>query len=196
MTVFVIVYSREKINCIWLKAKINYFLLIIIIFRLAKLISQVEWSQTGINFIIDSTYYPWIKKEDASTPSPEEDDTSLTMKRFYVSLGQVKYMFSECNNELDLIGINCCNWNPTLSRQLVLWLPLLFKALCTIEGWCVVTQLKQKHCYVMCSATVIQLFSLGTIVREMYMNRQQKWLQTISALLSETNIHTQKELFY
>ncbi|XP_040519463.1 regulator of G-protein signaling 22 isoform X3 [Gallus gallus] len=57
-------------------------------YRLAKLISQVEWSQTGINFIIDSTYYPWIKKEDASTPSPEEDDTSLTMKRFYVSLGQ------------------------------------------------------------------------------------------------------------
>uniref|UniRef100_A0A8C2SLR8 Regulator of G protein signaling 22 n=1 Tax=Coturnix japonica TaxID=93934 RepID=A0A8C2SLR8_COTJA len=57
-------------------------------YRLAKLISQVEWSQTGINFIIDSKYYPWIRKKDASRPSPEEDDTSLTMKRFYVSLGQ------------------------------------------------------------------------------------------------------------
>ncbi|XP_019469714.1 regulator of G-protein signaling 22 isoform X2 [Meleagris gallopavo] len=57
-------------------------------YRLAKLISQVEWSQTGINFIIDSTYYPWIRKEDASTPSPEEDGTLFTMKRFYVSLGQ------------------------------------------------------------------------------------------------------------
>ncbi|NXJ13629.1 RGS22 protein, partial [Odontophorus gujanensis] len=57
-------------------------------YRLAKLISQVEWSQTGINFIIDSNYYPWIRKEDASKPHPEEDDTSFTMKRFYVSLGQ------------------------------------------------------------------------------------------------------------
>ncbi|XP_009467686.1 PREDICTED: regulator of G-protein signaling 22 [Nipponia nippon] len=57
-------------------------------YRLAKLISQVEWSKTGINFIIDSDYYPWIRKQDPSPPPPEEDDTSLTMKKFYVSLGQ------------------------------------------------------------------------------------------------------------
>ncbi|XP_054672207.1 regulator of G-protein signaling 22 isoform X2 [Grus americana] len=57
-------------------------------YRLAKLISQVEWSKTGINFIIDSDYNPWIKKRDPSPPSPEEDDTSLAMKKFCVSLGQ------------------------------------------------------------------------------------------------------------
>ncbi|XP_066847331.1 regulator of G-protein signaling 22 isoform X4 [Anser cygnoides] len=57
-------------------------------YRLAKLISQVEWSQTGINFTIDSNYYPWIRKKVPSPPSPEEDDTSFTMKKFYVSLGQ------------------------------------------------------------------------------------------------------------
>ncbi|NWU08816.1 RGS22 protein, partial [Cephalopterus ornatus] len=57
-------------------------------YRLAKLISQVEWSKTGMNFIIDSDYYPWIRKQDLSSPQPEEDDTSLTMKKFYVSLGQ------------------------------------------------------------------------------------------------------------
>ncbi|NXK07641.1 RGS22 protein, partial [Herpetotheres cachinnans] len=57
-------------------------------YRLAKLISQVEWSKTGINFIIDSDYYPWIRKQDPSSPPPEEDDTSLTMKKFYISLGQ------------------------------------------------------------------------------------------------------------
>ncbi|XP_069710526.1 regulator of G-protein signaling 22 [Phaenicophaeus curvirostris] len=57
-------------------------------YRLAKLISQVEWSKTGINFIIDSDYYPWIKKRDPSSPPPEEDDTSSIMKKFYVSLGQ------------------------------------------------------------------------------------------------------------
>ncbi|KAK1212797.1 RGS22 protein, partial [Pygoscelis papua] len=57
-------------------------------YRLAKLISQVEWSKTGINFIIDSGYYPWIRKQDPSSPPPEEDDTSLTMKKFCVSLSQ------------------------------------------------------------------------------------------------------------
>ncbi|CAN8183799.1 unnamed protein product [Coccothraustes coccothraustes] len=63
-------------------------------YRLAKLISQVEWSKTGINFIIDSDYSPWlrIRKQSPSSPSPEEEDdsslTSLTMKKFYVSLGE------------------------------------------------------------------------------------------------------------
>ncbi|NXG62940.1 RGS22 protein, partial [Hemiprocne comata] len=57
-------------------------------YRLAKLISQVEWSSTGINFIIDSDYYPWMKKRDPSSSSPEEDDTLLTMKKFYILPGQ------------------------------------------------------------------------------------------------------------
>ncbi|NWI90207.1 RGS22 protein, partial [Pitta sordida] len=57
-------------------------------YRLAKLISQVEWSKTGINFIIDNDYYPWIRKQDPSSFPAEEDNTSLTMKKFYVSLGQ------------------------------------------------------------------------------------------------------------
>ncbi|XP_075351585.1 regulator of G-protein signaling 22 [Mycteria americana] len=57
-------------------------------YRLAKLISQVEWSKTGINFIIDSDYYPWVRKQDSSSPPLEEDYTSLTMKKFYISLGQ------------------------------------------------------------------------------------------------------------
>ncbi|NXX20908.1 RGS22 protein, partial [Podargus strigoides] len=54
-------------------------------YRLAKLISQVEWSKTGINFIIDSDYYPWIKKRHPSSLSPKEDDTLLTTKKL---LGQ------------------------------------------------------------------------------------------------------------
>ncbi|XP_056340568.1 regulator of G-protein signaling 22 isoform X2 [Oenanthe melanoleuca] len=60
-------------------------------YRLAKLISQVEWSKTGINFIIDSDYCPWIWKQIPSSPPPEEDDsslTSMTMQKFYVSLGE------------------------------------------------------------------------------------------------------------
>ncbi|NXJ64536.1 RGS22 protein, partial [Rostratula benghalensis] len=57
-------------------------------YRLAKLISQVEWSKTGINFIIDSDYYPWIKRRHPTSLSPQEDDISLIMKKFYISLGQ------------------------------------------------------------------------------------------------------------
>ncbi|NXD92604.1 RGS22 protein, partial [Chaetorhynchus papuensis] len=57
-------------------------------YRLAKLISQVEWSKSGINFIIDSDYSPWIWKQRPSSPPPEEDDSSLTMEKFYVSLGE------------------------------------------------------------------------------------------------------------
>lgn len=86
-----IAYSGEKNQLfLWLKAKINCFLVSTFNFRLAKLISQVEWSKTGINFIIDSDYYPWIRKQDPGSPPPEEDDTSLTVKKFYISLGQVK----------------------------------------------------------------------------------------------------------
>ncbi|XP_019144582.1 regulator of G-protein signaling 22 [Corvus cornix cornix] len=57
-------------------------------YRLAKLISQVEWSKSGINFVIDSDYSPWIWKQRPISPPPEEDDSSLTMKKFYVSLGE------------------------------------------------------------------------------------------------------------
>ncbi|XP_074002060.1 regulator of G-protein signaling 22 [Numenius arquata] len=57
-------------------------------YRLAKLISQVEWSKTGINFIIDNDYYPWIKRRHPNSPSPQEDDILLTMKKYYISLGQ------------------------------------------------------------------------------------------------------------
>lgn len=58
--------------------------------RLAKLMSQVEWSKTGINFNIDKTYYPWIQKSPPPSARPEEDEEDLIMKKFYVSLGQVK----------------------------------------------------------------------------------------------------------
>ncbi|NXG71417.1 RGS22 protein, partial [Baryphthengus martii] len=60
-------------------------------YRLAKLLSQVEWSKTGINFIIDNNYYPWIRKQEPSSSPPEEDDISLTMKKFYASLGQAAF---------------------------------------------------------------------------------------------------------
>ncbi|KAL8181848.1 UNVERIFIED_CONTAM: hypothetical protein K2H54_032124, partial [Gekko kuhli] len=56
-------------------------------YRLAKLISQVEWSKTGTNFVIDKTYYPWPQKSPPPSEGPEEEDDDLIMKRFYISLG-------------------------------------------------------------------------------------------------------------
>uniref|UniRef100_A0A8D0GFZ0 Regulator of G protein signaling 22 n=1 Tax=Sphenodon punctatus TaxID=8508 RepID=A0A8D0GFZ0_SPHPU len=57
-------------------------------YRLAKLISQVEWSKTGLSFFIDTNYYPWIIKDKPTPPTPEEDEDELIMNKFYVSLGQ------------------------------------------------------------------------------------------------------------
>ncbi|XP_070604214.1 regulator of G-protein signaling 22 isoform X2 [Erythrolamprus reginae] len=57
-------------------------------YRLAKLISQVEWSKTGISFVIDKKYYPWFAKSPPPIESPVEDEDDLIMRKFYVSLGQ------------------------------------------------------------------------------------------------------------
>lgn len=57
--------------------------------RLAKLVSQVEWSKYGINFVIDKAYYPWFKKSPPPPEIKEENEDDLIMKKFYVSLGEV-----------------------------------------------------------------------------------------------------------
>uniref|UniRef100_A0A663N3F8 Regulator of G protein signaling 22 n=1 Tax=Athene cunicularia TaxID=194338 RepID=A0A663N3F8_ATHCN len=62
-------------------------------YRLAKLISQLEWSKTGINFIIDSEYYPWIRKQDPISSPSEEDDTLLIMKKLHATVSQTKDWF-------------------------------------------------------------------------------------------------------
>lgn len=57
-------------------------------YRLAKLVSQVEWSKTGINFVIDKGYYPWYTKSPPPPEVEEEDEDDLIMKKFYVTLGE------------------------------------------------------------------------------------------------------------
>ncbi|XP_042317120.1 regulator of G-protein signaling 22 [Sceloporus undulatus] len=57
-------------------------------YRLAKLVSQVEWSRTGVNFVIDKKYYPWFRKMPPPPEAFEEDEDDVIMKKFYVSLGQ------------------------------------------------------------------------------------------------------------
>ncbi|XP_063246279.1 regulator of G-protein signaling 22 isoform X2 [Prinia subflava] len=91
-------------------------------YRLAKLISQVEWSKTGINFIIDSDYSPWMWKQSPSSPPPEEDDSSLTMKKFYVSLGeatvsQVKDWFTLAKQDDSVKPTDLC-MHPVASSKI------------------------------------------------------------------------------
>ncbi|KAM9386838.1 LOW QUALITY PROTEIN: regulator of G-protein signaling 22 [Phaethornis superciliosus] len=90
-------------------------------YRLAKLISQVEWSKTGINFIIDSDYYPWIKKKDPTSPSPEEDDTSLTAKK-YILPGQATVSQTEDVSSLakqgELMSTTDSFMHPVASSQI------------------------------------------------------------------------------
>ncbi|XP_072462984.1 regulator of G-protein signaling 22 isoform X2 [Notamacropus eugenii] len=58
-------------------------------YRLAKLISQVRWSRSGMNMQIDSLYRPWVTKKPATPrPSLVEDENELIMKKYYISLGQ------------------------------------------------------------------------------------------------------------
>nr|XP_014343548.1 PREDICTED: regulator of G-protein signaling 22 [Latimeria chalumnae] len=57
-------------------------------YRLAKLLSQIEWSSTGTSIHIDPTFNPWnAKREQIQTPLTD-DENEVLMKKFYISLGQ------------------------------------------------------------------------------------------------------------
>ncbi|XP_008573000.1 PREDICTED: regulator of G-protein signaling 22 [Galeopterus variegatus] len=60
--------------------------------RLAKLVSQVRWSKSGVNFTIDTHFSPWVLKKTPSLPPPAiEEDNLIIMKKFYISLGEASY---------------------------------------------------------------------------------------------------------
>ncbi|KAM5313710.1 regulator of G-protein signaling 22 isoform 2-T3 [Glossophaga mutica] len=58
-------------------------------YRLAKLVSQVRWSRSGMNIMLDTDISPWVlRKPPTLPPPPPEDEDTILMKRFYVSLGE------------------------------------------------------------------------------------------------------------
>ncbi|XP_029418631.1 regulator of G-protein signaling 22 isoform X3 [Nannospalax galili] len=61
-------------------------------YRLAKLISQVTWSKSGMNFIVGTTFAPWVLRKPPTPPPPTTEDDHLgIMKKFYISLGEASY---------------------------------------------------------------------------------------------------------
>lgn len=54
------------------------------------MISQVRWSESGMNIILGTEFSPWVlKKPPSPPPPPVEDDDVIIMKKFYISLGEV-----------------------------------------------------------------------------------------------------------
>ncbi|XP_060051992.1 regulator of G-protein signaling 22 isoform X2 [Erinaceus europaeus] len=61
-------------------------------YRLAKLVSQVRWSESGMNIIVGTDFSPWVLKKTTTPPPPAvEDDEIIIMKKFYISLGEASY---------------------------------------------------------------------------------------------------------
>ncbi|XP_068093826.1 regulator of G-protein signaling 22 isoform X2 [Hyperolius riggenbachi] len=60
-------------------------------YRLAKLMSQVKVSDTGVSLQLDPQFQPWTHKlEVVPSPSPETENEEV-MKKFFVTLGQASY---------------------------------------------------------------------------------------------------------
>ncbi|XP_024612342.1 regulator of G-protein signaling 22 [Neophocaena asiaeorientalis asiaeorientalis] len=61
-------------------------------YRLAKLVSQVRWSESGMNITLGAEFSPGVLKKPTSPPPPpvEEDDV-ISMKKFYISVGKTSY---------------------------------------------------------------------------------------------------------
>ncbi|XP_047639486.1 regulator of G-protein signaling 22 isoform X2 [Phacochoerus africanus] len=61
-------------------------------YRLAKLVSQVRWSESGMNIILGTDFSPWVlRKPPSPPPPPVEEDDVLIKKKFYISLGEASY---------------------------------------------------------------------------------------------------------
>ncbi|XP_027435403.2 regulator of G-protein signaling 22 isoform X8 [Zalophus californianus] len=61
-------------------------------YRLAKLVSQVRWSVSGMNITLNADFSPWVLKKPASPPPPVVDEENvIIMKKFYISLGEASY---------------------------------------------------------------------------------------------------------
>ncbi|XP_040586347.1 regulator of G-protein signaling 22 isoform X2 [Mesocricetus auratus] len=103
-------------------------------YRLAKLISQATWSNSGMNFIVGTNFSPWVlRKPPTPPPSTIEEDNLMIMKKFYVSLGQASYtqtqdwftLAKQSQNTVTTFSLPCCvshhkiASSPTISESFI-----------------------------------------------------------------------------
>ncbi|CAO2602509.1 Regulator of G-protein signaling 22, partial [Lemmus lemmus] len=101
--------------------------------ELAKLISQATWSSSGMNFIVGTSFSPWILRKPPTPPPPtDEEDNLMIMKKFYISLGQASYtqtkdwftLAKQCQQTVTTFSLPCCiphhkTASPTISSNLI-----------------------------------------------------------------------------
>ncbi|XP_069847239.1 regulator of G-protein signaling 22-like isoform X3 [Dipodomys merriami] len=85
-------------------------------YRLAKLVSQVRWSKSGMNFTIGANFAPWLlRKIPSPQPSLTDEDDLIIMKKFYISLGEASYtqtkdwfsLAKQCQQTVSTFALPC-----------------------------------------------------------------------------------------
>uniref|UniRef100_A0A2K6DWX4 Regulator of G-protein signaling 22 n=1 Tax=Macaca nemestrina TaxID=9545 RepID=A0A2K6DWX4_MACNE len=74
-------------------------------YRLAKLVSQVRWSKSGMNFTVESNFSPWIVKKPPSLPPPATEEDNLA------SYAQTKDWFAlakQSQQTVSTFSLPCC----------------------------------------------------------------------------------------
>nr|XP_020770289.1 regulator of G-protein signaling 22 isoform X1 [Odocoileus virginianus texanus] len=97
-------------------------------YRLAKLISQVRWSESGMNIILGTEFSPWVlKKPPSPPPPPVEEDDVIIMKKFYISLGEASYtqtkdwfaLAKQCQQTAPTFSLPSCVFHDKIDSPVV-----------------------------------------------------------------------------
>ncbi|XP_044784500.2 regulator of G-protein signaling 22 isoform X7 [Bubalus bubalis] len=97
-------------------------------YRLAKLISQVRWSESGMNIILGTEFSPWVlKKPPSPPPPPVEEDDVIIMKKFYISLGEASYtqtkdwfaLAKQCQQIVPTFSLPSCVFHDKIESPVV-----------------------------------------------------------------------------
>ncbi|XP_007933073.2 regulator of G-protein signaling 22, partial [Orycteropus afer afer] len=97
-------------------------------YRLAKLVSQVRWSRSGMNITLDTDFYPWVQQKPLSLPPPPiEEENVIIMKKFYISLGEASYtqtkdwftLAKQSQQTVSTFSLPCCVFNNRIESPVL-----------------------------------------------------------------------------
>ncbi|XP_077872994.1 regulator of G-protein signaling 22 [Ictidomys tridecemlineatus] len=97
-------------------------------YRLAKLVSQVRWSQSGMTFTLGADTSPWIMRKLPTPPPPQdEEDDLLVLKKFYISLGEASFtqtkdwftLAKQSQETVCTFSLPCCITHSTIESPAI-----------------------------------------------------------------------------